>query len=603
MIDKFLQYFLVKTLPIDMDRKGRTNRRSNRLNQKKRKRDDHEEDTDTSDTSGEKELNIDPSLLAGLSVKNGEYVRIDQNLLKRLKPAEKEPVDPMVTLKDLFVDCPEYADLLSGSKPLTADFIAEASAKFGKNHWGKKMAEMVANLPLEFLALERSAMKDHNFEYRYKPPVQPRVTDQYHSGRCWLFASLNALRYGMQFKYGLEHKFEFSPGYLFFWDKIERANVFLEGIWALRDRPLDDRYLQMVFTDPSSHMIQDGGYWLYFKNLVMKYGLVPKTVYEDSYNCLVSDYMNDALVCILNQMALDIRETYMEKDWTREDFDVMKKDCMKTIYDLVVRFMGEPPKKFDWQYKDSADEYHEVKDLTPEKFFRVLVPHQFESKMTFIHDPRYPEHYYKPYHVEYATNMVGADTIVFVNLPLDVFKRAIAESQMDGEPCWFACDVGASLDFENGTMDTERFDYKRVLGVDTRYAKSDMMWMKTSVPSHAMVIAGVDMDEPRDGHPVKYTKWRVENSWGIQCEMEWHPDHGCWQMSDEWFDQHVFMAVIDLKYFEEETFQNIMEHSKDIVVVKPWDVFGTVATHSGCSHCQHKVPMRKKFLPKNRYGQ
>ena len=569
-----------------MDNTGKT-RRSTRLY--KRKAQETNEDQDI-------EQDVDYSLLTGLSVENGGYVKIDENLLKRLKPAEPEPVDPSVILRDLFPDCPEYASMLYESRPITNDFITEASNKTNKNHWGKKMAEMVANLPLEFLALERSAIKDHNFEYRYKPDVDPRVTNQYHSGRCWLFASLNALRYGMQHKFRLDNKFEFSYAYLFFWDKLERSNVFLEGIWALRDRPLDDRYLQGVFTNPDSHMIQDGGYWQYFKNLVMKYGIVPKTVYEDSYNCLVSDYMNSALTNILNQMALNIRRDSESQGWTRDDFDKRKSECMKIIYDLVVKFMGEPSKKFNWQYQETTGEYREINDLTPEKFFRVHVPHQFESKMTFIHDPRHPEHYYKAYHVEYAGNMIGADSIIFINLPLDVFKRAIAESQIDGEPCWFGCDVGASLDHESGIMATERFNYKRVLGIDTRYSKEDMMLMKTSCPSHAMLICGVDMDEPRDGVKPVYKKWRVENSWGISTEMEWHPDHGRWQMSDEWFDQHVFMAVIDLKYFDQDTYQKIIDNKSDKVIVKPWDIFGIVAAHSGCSHCKTKVPLRKQFL-------
>ncbi len=302
--------------------------------------------------------------------------------------------------------------------------------------------------------------------------------------------------------------------------------------------------------------------------------------------------MNDALTKILNQMALTIRNGY-ESGWGDEEYDEYKEECSKIIYDLVVRFMGEPPKQFDWQYKDFQGGYHEIKDLTPEKFFRVHVPHEFNTKMTFIHDPRDPSTYYRPYHVEYATNMVGAQAQVFVNLPLEVFKQGIAESQRSGEPCWFACDVGASLDYEEGVMDTARFDYERLLGVKVQNSKVDMMRMKTTLPTHAMVINGLDMDEPKEGEEPVYRKWRVENSWGIQCEMEWHPDHGCWQMSDEWFDQHVFMAVIDIRYFGQEVLKRIIENSQDKVVVKPWDVFGTVATHKGCSDCNYKVPMRQ----------
>jgi len=572
-----------------MDSKGRT-LRSPRL-QKRRRNSESESYEPSSDEE------IEPDLLDGLHVEDN-YVRIDSNLIKRLKREEPEPEDPSESVtSNLFMrfpDCPEYVDMLVNGTPVTKEELDQYAESIDPNT--RKIGEMVSTLPLEFLALQRSTMKQHNFEYRYTPDAQPRVTNQYYSGRCWMFASLNVLRYGMQIKHNLHYTFEFSAAYLFFYDKIERANVFLEGIWSLRDKAVDDRYLQEVFTSPASHMIQDGGYWQYFKNLVAKYGIVPKEVYNDSYNCLVSDGMNDVLTKILNQMALNIRDGYERDGWEDQDYDEYKEHCSRTIYDLMIRFMGEPPKLFDWQYKDYAGSYHDIKDLTPMKFFRVHVPHEFGTKMTFIHDPRDPSTYYKPYHVEYATNMVGAEACVFINLPLDVFKAGVAESQRSGEPCWFGCDVGASLDYDEGVMDTERFDYERLLGVNPRNSKVDMLRMKTTLPTHAMVINGVDMDEPREGQEPVYRKWRVENSWGIQCEMEWHPDHGCWQMSDKWFDQHVFMAVIDLRYFDQDTYQKILDNKSEKFIVKPWDVFGTVATHSGCEHCKTKLPLRKELL-------
>lgn len=586
----FIEFILV--LKIRMNGQGRTSR-SKHINDKRKRESESESTTESSEE-------VDP-ILQGLHVEDN-FVKIDKNLLKRLKHAEStndliEPIDPTTQLIQRFPDCPEYIDMIVNGTPVDTEELSQFQELSISNPWTQKMSEIVSNLPLEYLALQRSSMKEHNFEYRYKPDIQPRVTNQYHSGRCWMFASLNVLRYGMQFKFNLDHKFEFSAAYLFFYDKIERANVFLEGIWSLRDKPLDDRYLQSVFTNPDGHFIQDGGYWQYFKNLVNKYGIVPKEIYKDSYNCLVSDDMNDTLTKILNQMALEIRVGY-ENGWDDSDYDNYKEQCSKTIYDLMIRFMGEPPEKFNWQFKDAHGTYHEINDLTPEKFFRIHVPHSFDTKMTFIHDPRHPENYFKPYHVEYSTNMIGSEPVVFINVPLDVLKQGVSDSQICGEPCWFACDVGASLDYEDGVMDTARFNYEKVLGVNPRNSKVDMLTMKTTLPTHAMVIAGVDMDEPRDGTPRTYRKWRVENSWGIQCEMEWHPDNGYWQMTDEWFDQHVFMAVIDLKYFTEDILRKIIENSKDKVVIKPWDVFGTVAMHRGCSHCQYKVPMRKS-LPKN----
>ena len=141
-------------------------------------------------------------------------------------------------------------------------------------------------------------------------------------------------------------------------------------------------------------------------------------------------------------------------------------------------------------------------------------------------------------------------------------------------------------------MDTKRFNYKSVLGVDPRSSKADMMTMMTSCPSHAMVINGVDMDPPVEGTEPVYRQWRIENSWGISMEMEWHPDHGCWQMSDDWFDKYVHMVVLDLKYFPENVWEEIVKHKDDKVIVKPWSVFGTVATYQGCDHCKYMIPLR-----------
>src|SRR5690349_12574681 len=56
-----------------------------------------------------------------------------------------------------------------------------------------------------------------------------KVTNQERSGRCWLFAGLNLLRVGAMRTMGLK-EFEFSQNYAMFWDKIERANYFLEAI-------------------------------------------------------------------------------------------------------------------------------------------------------------------------------------------------------------------------------------------------------------------------------------------------------------------------------------------------------------------------------------
>ena len=58
------------------------------------------------------------------------------------------------------------------------------------------------------------------------------VTHQDHSGRCWLFSSLNVARFIAKKNLGLK-EFEFSQNYAMYYDKLERVNYFLKDVAAL----------------------------------------------------------------------------------------------------------------------------------------------------------------------------------------------------------------------------------------------------------------------------------------------------------------------------------------------------------------------------------
>lgn len=74
------------------------------------------------------------------------------------------------------------------------------------------------------------------------------VTNQKNTGRCWLFSALNAMRIPFIKSQNLED-FEFSQAYLFYWDKIERANYFLNAIveTARRKEPVNGRLVSFLF--------------------------------------------------------------------------------------------------------------------------------------------------------------------------------------------------------------------------------------------------------------------------------------------------------------------------------------------------------------------
>ena len=82
------------------------------------------------------------------------------------------------------------------------------------------------------------------------------ITNQRSSGRCWLFAATNVFRVAIMKRYNLK-EFELSQSYLFYWDKLEKANWFLEQILDTVNEPLEGRLVQRLMEDP----VGDGGQW------------------------------------------------------------------------------------------------------------------------------------------------------------------------------------------------------------------------------------------------------------------------------------------------------------------------------------------------------
>lgn len=79
-------------------------------------------------------------------------------------------------------------------------------------------------------------------------------------------------------KYKLK-EFELSQAYLFFWDKLEKANYFLESVLDTVDEPLDGRLISTLMASP----VGDGGQFDMVKNLVLKYGVSARSA-SPSYN-------------------------------------------------------------------------------------------------------------------------------------------------------------------------------------------------------------------------------------------------------------------------------------------------------------------------------
>ncbi len=364
---------------------------------------------------------------------------------------------------------------------------------------------------------ENAAMIDTEFSDRVKTVG---ITDQKQSGRCWLFTGLNVLRAAAISQHDLG-KFQFSQSYNFFYDQLEKANLFLQAIIDTKDLPIDDRQVDWLLSNP----ISDGGTWTGVANLVMKYGVVPAEVMPESLIANSTSQMATQLKTILRQDALKLREAKCPKCAGK-----LKVEMLSEIYRILCLAYGQPPLEFEWKGKT----------YTPQEFYAEFVGFDLNNNYVMLmNDPS--REYNKLYEIQYDRHLYDGDNWLYLNLPIDRIKEMAIASIKDGNAMYFSCDVGKFLDRKKGVADLANFDYESLLGVQFTMDKKQRIQTHASGSSHAMTLIAVDL---KDGKPVK---WMVENSWGETAGYK-----GNIIMTDEWFNEYMFRLVVERKYIPED---------------------------------------------------
>ena len=399
------------------------------------------------------------------------------------------------------------------------------------------------------------AAPDSTFSHHIKTP---EATNQKKSGRCWLFAAMNTLRLNIMDRLNLKD-FQLSGAYLMFWDKLEKANYFLENIIETRDEPLDGRLVMWLLQDP----IADGGQWDMFVSLVEKYGLVPQEAMPESYSSSNSRAMNAFLVEKLREYARDLRrmaEGGADEERLREE----KGRMMGTVFRMLCVHLGVPPKSFIWQWRDKDGDFHRHGEISPRGFVEEYLDFDLESMVCLINAPTDDKPFAKLYTVQYLGNVAGGRQVRYLNVPMDVLREAAVEMLRDRRAVWFGCDVGKMGDRKKGLLDLSLFDLEPVYGETMTMSKADRLDYGHSRMTHAMVLTGVDIDE--SGDPVR---WDIENSWGKEAGRKGHLT-----MTDRWFSEYLYEIMVDVDYLP-ESYRAALD--TEPVVLPPWDPMGSLA--------------------------
>jgi DNA-binding NtrC family response regulator len=258
--------------------------------------------------------------------------------------------------------------LLNRPHLLTTDGLDRMRKEFLADPTAKLLQNALTTTELKAVAL------DHDLVMTTDTTVSHRlddwkVTNQKQSGRCWLFAGLNLLRVGAAQRLNLK-EFEFSENYAMFFDKIEKANFFLQAVVDTADRPSDDRTVATLLQD----CVNDGGQWTMFAALIRKHGVVPKQFMPETVSSEGTRQMNGSLKAILRTAACDIRDAAPD---AREE---IVERTLSTVWRALCLHLGTPPERFFWQWTDHEKGFHRDGWLTPQEFQFGLTPGSRDSQ-------------------------------------------------------------------------------------------------------------------------------------------------------------------------------------------------------------------------------
>ena len=441
--------------------------------------------------------------------------------LNRNFAANKQYMD----MKRIFL----YALLLGGLSTayaqtgITPEVLKTLQGSYTGTPAEKAMRNAISNVGISKMAVnqENAGAKDKNFSIEVK---NTGITDQKSSGRCWLFTGLNVLR-GRAMKKLDTKNLVLSQCHLFFYDQLEKSNLFLQGIIDTRKQPIDSEMVRWLF----QHPLSDGGTYTGVADLATKYGVIPADIMPETYVSNSTSEFCGHLKRKLREFGITLREK-SEAGMGEKQLQALKVEQLGTVYRMLVMAYGVPPTQFTWKGKT----------YTPQEFFKAYCINEGEDLnrdyVMLMNDPSRP--YNKVYEIDYDRHVYDGHNWLYVNLPIEELENIAIASLKDSCQMYFSCDVGKFLDRNVGFADINNYDYGSLLGTTFGMNKKQRIETFDSGSTHAMTLMAVDLDDAG-----KARKWKVENSWGADSGQ-----NGYIIMTDEWFREYMFRVVVNRRY-------------------------------------------------------
>lgn len=382
------------------------------------------------------------------------------------------------------------------------------------------------------------------------------IHNQKSSGRCWMFTSMNVLRSDFARQHKDTLAVEFSHDYTFFFDQLEKSNLFLQGAINTAAKDIEDPEVKFFFKSP----LNDGGTFCGIIDLTAKYGLVPKCVMPETYQSENSRLQGQIISTKLREFGLELRKMVQGKKKPAA-IEARKTEMLAEVYRILTMTLGEPVKEFKYAHRDKTGKIiGEEKTYTPQSFYKEVAGDPMAGKYAMLmNDPRHP--YYKVYEVQHDRHVYDGHNWRYINLPIEDIEKIAITSLKANTKMYSSYDL-PQMDRDRGLMDVDLFDYATLFNTTFPMNKAERISTFESMSAHAMTLTAVDLD--KQGNPLK---WKVENSWGTA-----HGQNGCAIMSEQWFRDNMFRLVVDKKFVPAEILK--IENDKPIMVKYDDPLFG-----------------------------
>ncbi|MFT4552041.1 MAG: bleomycin hydrolase [Chlamydiales bacterium] len=442
-------------------------------------------------------------------------------------------------------------------QPLTGDRIQQIKDRANLNPF---LSRAISQFGVTAITKNPACLKDF-LETKYNIDIG-KETDQKSSGRCWIFSALNVMKKYVLDDYGKE--FAYSQNFIAFWDKMERANFFLEKMVEYHDLPVGDQRVQNTI----EHLFTDGGEWELFENVVKKHGVVPGyAMPETEFTGRSGGYMS-----LLNERLREVggylHKKVQDGSATVDELHAIKDKAMVEVYTLLCDYLGNPPEKFPWKNAEGK-----VVSMTPVEFYEQGKC-DLSQKVHLTNLPYVP--FGKKIEVEDVGNVVEGLKLRSLNVSMEFLKSAVRESIKNGDPVEIGCEM-RYLDRDKDLLSIDNDEVSDLFRFDQRYTldKGDKLHYKVTAVAHGMVIVGCDDEETvrcdaasMEETPDTYGPlWKVENSWGSKNRHIF--------MTDKWFDQYCYGVVVDKKYLPERLVST-SESEENVEQLSGWDPFARI---------------------------